>query len=168
MGDMQRAIEYLQVAVDLTPKDDPALADRPHALSIGYYAGIYEQLGSETALKKSIQLDEKAVEITQKKTQNGQDDLLIVQLVVDLEQSIRYNHEALDHTTSPVFERLVGGMNLIMRHATNIDWPKAYDSAHKTMSVIPLPVSRSLEDSDKQSSLMKGVDLASDAAATAL
>jgi hypothetical protein len=57
---------------------------------------------------------------------------------------------------------------LLTLHAKAENWPQAYQTAYRTLSLVPLLTPRSLETSDKQHLLTDIVGLASDAAAIAL
>lgn len=88
--------------------------------------------------------------------------------MADLETAIQRFQEALDHSLSPVMDRLIAGRAFLELHANAENWPQAHQAASKTVSLIPLLTLRSLETSDKQHLLTQIINLASNASAMAL
>ena len=88
--------------------------------------------------------------------------------IADLDTAIQRFQEALDHATPLAMDRLRAGRILLRLYADTKNWADAFQTAYKTVSVVPLLTPRSLEASDKQRLLLNISGLASDAAATAL
>ena len=88
--------------------------------------------------------------------------------MTDLGIAIQRFQKALDHSSSPINDRLIPGTFLFTLHAETKNWSPAYQAALKTVFLIPLLTPRSLETSDKQDLLTNVVDLASNASAIAL
>lgn len=88
--------------------------------------------------------------------------------MINLEIAIQRFQEALDHSSSPINNRLDSGRALFTWHAEVKNWFQAYQAAFKTVSLVPQLTPRSLDTSDKQHFLTDLVGLASDASAIAL
>jgi hypothetical protein len=88
--------------------------------------------------------------------------------MADLDTAIQRFQEALNNSTSLAIDRLRAGRALLRLYASTNKWTDTFQTASKTVSVVPLLTPRSLEASDKQRLLLNISGLASDAAATAL
>lgn len=86
----------------------------------------------------------------------------------DWEMAVQKGLESLNHTSSPILDRLHGKRGLIVLCTGVGEWVPAYEAASTAMSLVPLLTPRSLENSDKQHLLTEVVDLASHAATVAL
>lgn len=88
--------------------------------------------------------------------------------MADLDTAIQRFQEALYHSPSTINNRLASGITLLELYASTKNWPEAFQTASKTVFLVPSLIPRSLEASDKQRLLVNISGLASDAAAVAL
>lgn len=87
--------------------------------------------------------------------------------LADFEKTQTCFIDALYHGTATVQDRFLAGRK-VLRLSHFINYHKAYDVAKDTIDLIPLLMSHSLQNSDKQNMLSMAVGASSDAAAIAL
>ncbi|KAF6828948.1 TPR domain-containing protein [Colletotrichum musicola] len=87
---------------------------------------------------------------------------------VDLQESLRLWRSGIDHSGSPIHERVDCGRHLLSCKGLCSDADLAYYAAQTTIQLIGLSAPNALEISDKHYALSNAVGLASDAAAVAL
>ncbi|KAH6866201.1 CHAT domain-containing protein [Thelonectria olida] len=186
---IEKAISKFEEALAITSMDHPDRARRLHNLGTGYFVS-YQSTKLQTDFEKSVALLEDALgrlpeghadrprllqDIGIQYSERYQDS----KVEEDLEISLGRLQEALnvipeehpDRATllrSPVGQRLEAGKASLEFHAFEENWTLAYEIAVKTVSMIPLVASRSLDQSDKQYLATRDVGLTSDAAAVAL
>lgn len=81
--------------------------------------------------------------------------------MADPEVATQRFQEALNHSSSPVKDRLRAERVLLILYADAKNWPQAHQAAFKTVSGVPLLTPRSLETSDKQYLITKIISLTS-------
>ncbi|KAM3069480.1 hypothetical protein ACMFMG_005585 [Clarireedia jacksonii] len=178
IADLDIAIHWKQEALNKTRIDHPHRASRFHGLGKGYYHR-YHAKGAIADLETAIQHFQTAV--TSTSVDHPDRASLLHGLgagyyerycakgaIADLEIASQHFQEALENSRSLVSDRLLPGMNLLALHADAKNWREAFQTAFKTISLVPILAPRSLEASDKQRLLVQVSGLASDAAAIAL
>jgi hypothetical protein len=178
MADLDMAIQRLQEALDRTPADHPERTRHLHGLGIGY-SDRYKATRARADLDTAIQRFQEALDRTpadhperarrlQSLGIGYHDKYQATGAMADLDTATQRFQEALDHSSSPANNRLISGKILLALHADAKNWPEAFQTASKTVSLVPLLTPRALETSDKQRLLVNISGLASDAAASAL
>ncbi len=151
---------------------------RLHRLGIGY-GYRYQRTKAETDLKKAIQKYKEACKATPedhpdragrlRSLGTGYHDRLWRRgAEADLEKAIRQNEKALNHSSSPILDRLRSGRDLLILYTIAERWLLAHQGASTAVSLIALLTPRSLDHSDKQHLLIEVSGLGSEAAAIAL
>lgn len=180
IADLDRAIELNKRALALTPEDHLDQAHGLHSLGQNYHSRYeYDNEQYIEDLERSIQLKEAALNRTPKEDRlrafrlsSLGDGYMERYYVSDdmshWEQAIQVYDEALAHVSSAVQDRLKPGMELTEYYSIDGLWQKAYEAASRTIALLPLLTSPSLETSDKLNLLTKAAGLGSSLAAIAL
>ncbi|KAI9684131.1 MAG: hypothetical protein M1829_003401 [Trizodia sp. TS-e1964] len=178
MADLEAAIQKFKEALDRTPEDHPERAQILQNLGSAF-SDRYRAKGAMADLEAAIQLYKEALDRTPEDHPDRAQRLQTLgigykeryqakEAMADLEAAIQQFKEALDGSFSLVGYRLNSGTMLLALYADDKNWLEAFQTAVKTIHLVPLLTPRSLEASDKQRLLGKISGLASDAAAVAL
>ena len=178
MADLDIAIQRFQEAFDRTMIDHPDRAHRLYCLGVGY-RDRYLATGAMADLDTAIQRLQEALDRTPIDHPDralrleglgvGYDNKYqATGAMADLDIAIQRYQEALENATSLAKDRLRAGRALLTIHAQAKKWVDAFETASKTIPLVPSLAPRSLENSDKQRLLVRTSGLASDGAAIAL
>jgi tetratricopeptide (TPR) repeat protein len=177
MADLEEAINVARQAVDAIPPDHPYRAGLLTHLGI-HLGNRYSRTGATADLEEAITVGQQAVDATP--SDHPERATMLSNLgfhlgrryfrtraIADLEEAKQCFTAALYQTTSPISERVVAGRYFLSSPDILYD-QQVYSIAKTTIDLIPLLVTRSLQNIDKRHLLSAAVGLSSDAAAIAL
>ncbi|KAJ6003558.1 CHAT domain-containing protein [Penicillium canescens] len=177
IADLEEAIHVARQAVDGTPPDHP---DRARRLSnlVNRLGGRYSRTGAIADLEEAIHVARQAVDATPPDHPDRARRLSNLGLrldyryfrtgvIADLGEAKRCFMVALHQPTAIVSERVVAGRRFLSSPRILQD-RQAPSIAKTTIDLIPLLMTRSLQNTDKRHLLSAAVGLSSDAAAIAL
>ncbi|KAJ5413883.1 CHAT domain-containing protein [Penicillium cosmopolitanum] len=177
IADLEEAISIARQATNATPPDHP---DRARYLShLGAFTGYRSSRTRAIAdLEEAVSITRQAIDATPP----GCPDRAIrftnlgnslcnrysrTGVIADLEEAKRCFIDVVHQTTAIISERVVAGRRFLSSPGILQD-QQAYSIARTTIDLIPLIVTRSLQNADKRHLLSAAVGLSSDAAAIAL
>ena len=176
--DLRTAIRLLKEALDLTATDDPSLGELSYHLGLAYHHQYY--VTSEmTDLDTAVQFSKDSVnKMPEDHPARANYEYILGIILKDVHQrteksghlyAARIQFEnALNRSFSRPLPRFRAGKWLFHLQIEAHEWLSAYETASKAVNLVPLLLSRSLVNSDKQFLISEVGSLASDAAAVSL